>query len=116
MPPTLSRLFGAAALSFVMLYLISLHWLAGPFLAAAALMAVITAQKVALWLDERREWARLLDECYSQHAAWKAGDDDWGVYGISPIAETEPRLNDGYTPMDPRWTMSTGSWTLEGHS
>jgi hypothetical protein len=89
MPPTLARLFGATALAFAMLYLISLHWLAGPFFAAAALMAVVSAQNVALWLAERQEWARLLEQAKAQHAAWMAGDDDWGVYGISPIATTE---------------------------
>jgi hypothetical protein len=89
MPPTLARLFGATALAFAMLYLISLHWLAGPFFAASLLCAVITGQHVALWLAERREWARLLEQAETQHAAWMAGDDDWGVYGISPIATTE---------------------------
>jgi hypothetical protein len=88
--PTWARLTIATVTAFAMLYLCSLHWLAGPFLAAAVLGSVITAQKIDLWLTERRERAFLIEQAELQHAAWLAGDDDWGVYGISPVADTEP--------------------------
>jgi hypothetical protein len=59
------------------------------FLAVAVLMTVAAIGEGHAWLCERRERERLIAEADRQHAAWKAGDDDWGVYGVSPLASTE---------------------------
>lgn len=91
MPPLVSRFLLSTAVAFGMLSLIAAQRLAGLFFALALLGSVITYQKIVLWRDERREWLRLHEQANKQHAAYLAGDDDWGVYGISPTAPTEVR-------------------------
>jgi dihydrodipicolinate synthase/N-acetylneuraminate lyase len=79
----------ATGVAFLVLSCLALRGPVGVFLAIAVLLTIPAVQEALAWRDERAEHARLLREAQRQHAAWLAGDDDWGVYGISPTAPTE---------------------------
>ena len=78
---TRARFFVSVLLAFVLLYLCSLHWLAGPLLAFALLAVVVVGLRIDLRRSERQEQARLIADAEIQHAAWKAGDDELAVHG-----------------------------------
>jgi ABC-type transport system involved in cytochrome bd biosynthesis fused ATPase/permease subunit len=66
-----------------------LGWAFVAFVLVLGVTTTCVAREIAYRASERQERARLLEQAKAQHAAWLAGDDDWGVYGISPIATTE---------------------------
>jgi hypothetical protein len=81
----------ATAVAFLVLLCLGLGGAVGFFLALAVLLTIPAVQEALAWRSELRERARLVREAERQHAAWLAGDDDWGVYGISPTAVTVRR-------------------------
>ena len=82
--------FGISVLlAFVLLYLCGLHPPVGPVLALALLAVVVAGLKIDHRRSQRQEQARLIADAEAQHAAWRAGDDDYAVHGrYAPIVHS----------------------------